>query len=95
MTRIFTISLVGVPIELWLSVRRDRDGLVVYKYCIRTDWGLLAWGAVIAAIILAIWLILQGRVPQPNPPDNPTPELPAPNPIPIPPIPVPVAVPGL
>lgn len=95
MTRIFSITLAGVPVELWLAARRETDGLVVYKYCIKTDWGLVLWSAVIAAILLVIYLILKGKVPVPPAPDPPTPELPPPNPIPIPVPPVPIPVPKL
>jgi hypothetical protein len=79
MTRIFSTTLAGVPVELWLAARRESNGLVVYKYCIKTDWGLLAWSAVIGLILLIIYLILKGKVPAPSPPGTP-PELPPPNP---------------
>lgn len=92
MTR--SATLAGVPVELWLAARRESNGLVVYKYCIRTDWGLLAWSAVIGLIILIIYLILKGKVPAPSPPGTP-PELPPPSPVPIPVPPVPVPVPRL
>ena len=94
MTRIFSTTLAGVPVELWLAARRESNGLVVYKYCIKTDWGLLAWSAVIGLILLIIYLILKGKVPAPSPPGTP-PELPPPSPVPIPVPPVPVPVPRL
>ncbi|HVL95417.1 MAG TPA: hypothetical protein VM266_06110 [Solirubrobacteraceae bacterium] len=72
---ILTTSLRGVPIELSLSVRRDAPGLIVYEYCICTDWALLSKAAVIALILLLIALILRGRIPMPSP---------SPVPIPIP-----------
>lgn len=64
---ILTTSLRGIPIELSLSLRRDSVGLIVYEYCICTDWGLLTKAAVIALIILLIALILRGGIPVPVP----------------------------
>lgn len=69
---ILTTSLRGIPIEFSLSLKRESPGLIVYEYCICTDWGLLAKGAVIALIILLIAIILRGR------------GLPVPGPVPVP-----------
>jgi hypothetical protein len=74
---ILSTSVGGVPVELWLKVERLAPGLIVYEYCIRTDWGLVAWAAVIAAILAILAIIFRGRIPIPAP-------TPAPIPIPIP-----------
>jgi hypothetical protein len=71
---ILTTSLRGIPIEFSLSVRRDGPGLIVYEYCICTDWELLAKGAVIALIIVLIAILLRGmRLPIPGPIPSPVP----------------------
>jgi hypothetical protein len=72
MPRILTTSLRGIPIELSLSVRREAPGLIVYEFCICTDWGVLVKSAVIALLLLLIAILLR-RMPLPTPIPAPVP----------------------
>ncbi len=58
---IFSTTVTGVPVHFSLSVARNSPGLIVYKYCIRTDWSRLAWRAVIALILLIMAILTRGR----------------------------------
>jgi hypothetical protein len=57
----------GIPFNLSLAVRRESDGLIVYKLCIETDFLKLALAAVIIALIAAIIILLPKPVPVPIP----------------------------
>jgi hypothetical protein len=73
----FSTTVGGIPVALSLDVRRLAPGLIVYEYCITTDWGKVAWAALIAAILAILAIIFRGRIPVPGP-------SPVPAPIPIP-----------
>jgi hypothetical protein len=76
----FSTTVGGIPVALSLDVRRLAPGLIVYEYCITTDWGKVAWAALIAAILAILAIIFRGRIPVPVPGPSP---VPAPIPIPI------------
>jgi hypothetical protein len=89
---IFATVIVGYEIDFYLTVRRLRRGVIVYKYCIRADWEALTKTGVVRVIIMLLAYLLRnvGVIPLP-PGRDPVPlPIPVPGPIPIPqPIPVP------
>lgn len=95
---IIEFKLLGVPVEVKLRVQRFVPGVIIYFYCIRTDWSKLIKNLVIGVFIALLAFILArvgipGKLPNPMP--VPTPVLPVPTPTPpIVPIPDPIRVPA-
>ena len=89
--QILEFKLVGVPVEVYLRPERFVPGLIIYRYCIRTDWNKLLKRAVVGAFIaLLVWLLSRTGIPGPLP--NP---MPTPTPVPIlPPVPTPPLLPS-
>jgi hypothetical protein len=57
----------GIPFNLSLAVRRESNGLIVYKLCIETDFLKLTLAALIAALIAAIIILIPKPLPVPVP----------------------------
>jgi hypothetical protein len=88
---IVEFRLVGVPVNVCLRPQRAAPGLIVYRYCFRTDWGKLKKMFVVAAFLaLLVYLLSQVGIPGPlpNPMPVPIPVIPDPTPVLPPPDPI-------
>ncbi len=66
-------SVAGIPVNFSLSAKRLAPGLVVYEFCIETDWLKVTLAAAVLAVIAAILILTRGRVRIPIPTFGPSP----------------------
>lgn len=69
---LFRSSLGGTPFEVSIKFTRKAAGLVVYEYCITTDWAKVAKAALVALVVILL-IIFAKKLPIPRPVPAPLP----------------------